>query len=106
MTARVHVERSRWHDALDVYIGVRLPDGLRAARPVDLVMEPVEEAVAISEPTVRLPEDIARALCDQLVAYFGGSTEVQTLRKDYVAERGRVDKLTDALVVIATGGQR
>jgi hypothetical protein len=40
-----------------------------------------------------MDEDVARALMDALVKHFGGSTEVQTLRTDYLAERGRVDKM-------------
>jgi hypothetical protein len=48
-------------------------------------------------PSIRLPEHVARALLDALAEHFGGTSEVQTLRKDYLAERSRVDKMIDHL---------
>lgn len=50
-------------------------------------------------PTLRIDDAMARALLDALAAHFGGTSEVQTLRKDYLAERARVDKMIDALIV-------
>jgi hypothetical protein len=50
------------------------------------------------DPTFSLDEDAARALLDALAAYFGGTGAVQTLRRDYDAERARVDRLIDKLL--------
>jgi hypothetical protein len=44
-------------------------------------------------PTLQLREDTARALLDILAQHFGGTSNTQQLRKDYDAERARVDKL-------------
>jgi hypothetical protein len=68
--------------------------------PTDLVFQDMDrtEAAAIQEPTLRMPEDMARALLDALAAHFGGTSDTLTLRKDYMAERARVDKMIDHLV--------
>lgn len=52
-------------------------------------------ADVVTSPMLRLPEEAARALLDALAAHFGGTSEVQTLRKDYIAERARVDKMLE-----------
>lgn len=59
--------------------------------------EPEPEGVDVA-PTMYLDEDAGRALLDALAAYFGGTGEVQTLRRDYDAERARVDRLIDKLL--------
>lgn len=40
---------------------------------------------------LRLPEDAARAMYEALAQYFGGAADSATLRRDYDAERARVD---------------
>jgi hypothetical protein len=69
-------------------------------QPTDVVFQEMDRdaAAAVAEPTLRLPEDMARALLDALAAHFGGTSDVRTLRKDYMAERARVDKMIDHLV--------
>lgn len=72
--------------------------GRRAiGQPTDIVFQDIEDEAVYREPTLRLPESMARALLDALAAHFGGTGEVQTLRKDYLAERARVDKMIDHL---------
>ena len=53
------------------------------------------------EPTLALPDDMARALLDALMQHYQGAEDTRALRRDYDAERARVDKLTDALIGIA-----
>lgn len=93
MTARAHVsfDHGRWGVAL--WLGRKTADGLHIVEPVDLVVTTttLDEVAAWTEPTLRLPEDMARALLDALAGHFGGTSDVQTLRKDYLAERARVD---------------
>jgi hypothetical protein len=63
--------------------------------------EPIFEATTDNTdvpPSLRLPEWYARPLLDSLAAYFGGTSEVQTLRRDYEAERKRVDRLIEGLL--------
>ena len=50
-------------------------------------------------PWLELSEAAARALYADLAERFGGTAgDTRLLRADYVAERARVDKLTDALI--------
>nr|MDT0660843.1 hypothetical protein [Micromonospora sp. DSM 115978] len=67
------------------------------AEPVDLVMREVDDAESQGAPTLRIPEEMARALLDALSAHFGGTSEVMTLRADYRAERDRVDRMINYL---------
>lgn len=84
----IHIVRERSDGEVDLML------------PAELVMQRVsrEGSGVVTEPSLRLPEDMARALLDALSAHFGGSSDVQTLRKDYMAERARVDKMIDCLV--------
>jgi hypothetical protein len=52
-------------------------------------------------PTITIPDDVARALLDALSAHYGGTGDTRALRRDYDAERARVDRLIAAL----TGGK-
>ncbi|MCW2720700.1 hypothetical protein [Pseudonocardia sp.] len=53
------------------------------------------------KPTFVLDHGMARALADGLNTHFSGVEDNRALRRDYDAERKRVDKLTDALAGIA-----
>jgi hypothetical protein len=55
-------------------------------------IEPHEEP---GSRTLRMPIDMARALHEALSRHFGGVQDAQTLRKDYEAERQRVDRLIE-----------
>jgi hypothetical protein len=48
-------------------------------------------------PSFSLDEDEARALLQALVRHFDGGEDTRSLRKDYDAERKRVDLLIDKL---------
>lgn len=51
------------------------------------------ESVQLSEVELRITEDVAKSLLEALAEYFGGTGDTRQLRKDYEAERARVDKL-------------
>ena len=72
---------------------IRLGDGLIGA------VEAIEPGT-ILEPTLTLPADHARALLDGLTRHYRGAEDTRALRRDYDAERARVDKLTGALIAI------
>lgn len=76
---------------------------LTVAQPVELAMSPMQEAVASVDrpPTMRLTDGMARALLDALVQHYGGHSNLLSLRRDYDAERARVDKMIAHLI----GGQ-
>lgn len=52
---------------------------------------------ATSPPTITIPDEVARALLDALSAHYGGTGDTRALRRDYDAERARVDRLITAL---------
>lgn len=61
------------------------------------------EAPADDVQPLRLDNDTARALYETLADYFGGSGhDTRALRKDYDAERKRVDRLIDHLTATPT----
>jgi hypothetical protein len=64
---------------------------------------PRNEAV---EPTLQLPHDAAHALLAALTNHYQGVDDQRALRKDYDAERGRVDQLIDTVAQIAKGVSR
>jgi hypothetical protein len=53
------------------------------------------------QPTLVLQDDMARALLDALMHHYQGAEDTRAVRRDYDAERARVDKLTDALISLA-----
>jgi hypothetical protein len=67
---------------------------------MDFRLEPVAVHAAV-EPTMILPDYMARALLDALTAHYHGAEDTRALRRDYDAERGRVDRLIEHLAVIA-----
>lgn len=58
------------------------------------------------EPTLVLRMEEAFALQDALAELRHGTSELRALRKDYDAERGRVDRLIETLGTVATAGAR
>lgn len=56
---------------------------------------------AAFEPTLTLPGEFARALLDGLTCHYQGVDDMRSLRRDYDAERKRVDALIEHLAAIA-----
>lgn len=101
---RAYVDTDYSHfQGISIYLAHKLADGSTAfGQPTEVVFEATPEGVQVP-PTFRMPADVGRALLDALAAHYGGTSEVQTLRKDFLHERGRVDKLIGTLSAIATG---
>lgn len=57
------------------------------------------------EPTLTLGPDEAAALCIALNNHYQGVDDQRALRKDYEAERGRVDRLLGALIDITKNAE-
>jgi hypothetical protein len=68
-------------------------------KPAELVVQRLEPdaAAAHQDPFLRIEDDMARAVLDALAAHYGGTLDARQLRKDYEAERRRVDKMIDRL---------
>lgn len=64
------------------------------------------EPHATVEPTLRLGMREALALAEAMAELQHGTAEHRALRKDYDAERARVDKLIDMVGAVATAPER
>jgi len=90
---------SPFNRSLAVVLGQRTPDGTRAVVGITGGGPEVEFVPeAATAPTLSIPVDAARALYDALAQHFGNTSDARQLRRDYDAERGRVDKLIGHLI--------
>ena len=62
--------------------------------------EELDEAAEV-EPTLSLPSDTARAVLDALTRHFHGAEDARALRRDYDAERRRVDEQAKLIADVA-----
>jgi hypothetical protein len=62
--------------------------------------EPIEDPRAEVKATMTLQNEEARALLDSLTRFFHGAEDTRALRRDYEAERGRVDLLVGSLSMV------
>lgn len=68
-------------------------------RPGVRVVEEVGTQRSEGDEWLQLEEDDARAIYEALAQFFGGAGhDTRALRKDYDAERKRVDRLIEAVV--------
>lgn len=87
------------------------PEGSMDVRPRILHLNGPAASFAVSwdeldpdgtaEPTLRLDDYSARALLDALTRHYQGAEDTRALRRDYDAERKRVDTLAAALSALA-----
>lgn len=49
-------------------------------------------------PTLSLNNDVARALLDALTRHYQGASDMHTVRADLLHERGRVDRMINAII--------
>lgn len=101
MTSKAHVE----YDLMGVRVALlREGNGHRVVAQWPVVMQAwrtVEEpgSAPQDEDWLRLDEADARAIYEGLADYFGHSGhDTRALRRDYDAERKRVDHLIDAVI--------
>lgn len=106
---RVHLQQHFVSDCLEVFI-INQADGLRRVlhleNATDLRWDEVGPPGAaihdsILEPTFVLPFDSGRALLEELTRHYNGAEDTRQLRKDYDAERKRVDEQGKIIADIA-----
>jgi hypothetical protein len=110
VTARAYVRPNIALGGVEVALLREHRDGGRSVRQWPNVVngapdyrKPDEAGVERPDDFVQLVDDEARALYEALAEHYGhGANDVRSLRRDHDAERARVDKLTDALIVVAT----
>ena len=79
------------HDSADFQYVLRLSDVGNKWEKI------TQEGVQVA-PSFTLEQQFARPLLDALSRHYSGAEDTRALRKDYDAERARVDKLTDHLI--------
>jgi hypothetical protein len=83
-----------------IYLIEDRPYGATAvAQPAELILTDHDPYATLPDrPTLLLPDNHARALLDALSAHYGAHSDVRSLRKDYDAERARVDMMLAAIL--------
>lgn len=87
-------------DSVDITLARRLPNGevmimRRGGEHAHLVeWETTSVGQAVTEPTIRIPTEFARALLDALLRHYQGASDMHQLRQDFLHEQKRVDQLT------------
>lgn len=106
---RVHLQQRFVSDCLEVFI-INQADGLRRVLHIENAADlrwdevgPPGAAIhdSILEPTFVLPWDSGRALLEELTRHYNGAEDTRQLRKDYDAERKRVDEQGKIIADIA-----
>lgn len=101
-TWRTTVRYDPASDALRVVVGRQNGQFVEYLKSIDStggVVRSCElnEAPPLAEVELRITELVAKALLEALAEHFGGTGDTRTLRKDYEAERARVDRLLEKL---------
>ena len=68
--------------------------------------DPIDPDLGMARPTFTLPYEVATTLLGALHSHFQGVDDQRALRQDYKDERSRVDKLTDAVIDLASASMR
>lgn len=109
ITAQIAEPYAFAYDRLAIRWAIRDPEAMRPQQVAKVGLSEFNGAVLEYEPyepdwsngakpTLSLTEAEARALLEALAAHFGGTGPARAARDDFLHERGRVDKLTDALI--------
>ena len=106
---RVAITDSFDVDGIAVTLGLRIePEGPTRVGRINeygsVMYEDVDPAANVT-PTIRLSHDMARGILEALLRYYGGAPDSHTVRADLLHERGRVDKVLDALIELASRPQ-
>lgn len=101
MTIRVRVDENFGTGGIDVWVVDKGAPDRRTLLRQDGQWEIVTDLAGTqltALPSLRLPEDVGRPLLDALVRFYDGGEDTRNLRRDYDAERARVDRLIAALI--------
>jgi hypothetical protein len=107
---QVYISESFYRDSLDIYI-IRKTEGdpryiLRVSDDRwGQGWEQLPEGAALADeqdkPTFCIPFEVGHALLEALVRHYQGAEDTRQLRKDYEAERKRVDHHAEVIADIA-----
>lgn len=97
MTAEAHIEHDWMNDGVRIAARLNPQQVLQWGEVSVTTVDPM--TAPARESWLELPTDVARALYEALADHFGHSGhDTRALRKDYEAERARVDRLIDAAI--------
>lgn len=93
---RVHVEHDPLRRGVAVHVSLAPGQACSFTQPDSVTVEPDVQAEATP---LYLADDTARALYAALAEHYGhNGHDTRALRRDYDAERARVDKMLDRLL--------
>jgi hypothetical protein len=96
VSIRVHVQENYAAGGLDVWVAEK-GDGRRTVLRPDGAWTTAEPGTTLTDPSLRVPEGAGRALLEALARHYEGGEDTRALRRDYDAERARVDSLVGVL---------
>lgn len=99
MTARAFIaEQDPLRRGLSIWLGWDTEDAITQwlSDGTRVTMQRGEPA-ADTGPSLNLPDELARALLEALVRHYHGAEDTRHLRRDYEAERARVDRFISYL---------
>ncbi len=108
---RAHIQPDLYGFSLCISLVDHPPEGSFDMRPriwrlgsadstVSATWEEIPPDGLIGQPTFRLSDEHARALLETLTRHYQGAEDTRALRRDYDAERGRVDGLIGHLAAV------
>lgn len=99
MTSKAHVEYDLMMGGVQLAVRRELPGAAQLLRWGEIrITDAPAGTVLPDDAWLRLQEGDARAIYEALAEYFGhAGHDIRTLRRDYEAERKRVDKFIDVL---------
>lgn len=108
MSIRAHISETRLLYGIDITIADHRSDVIRILHLTDdggMRWDEISRTEAapaeVIEPTVRLPQEAGRALLDALMHHYQGAEDTRQIRRDYDAERKRVDEQAKVIGDIA-----
>lgn len=99
MTWRIAITPDIYADGIALQIGRHYPGG----DTIEYLTytshsESTPVGTTLPEASLKLSDDLARALLDALAEHYAGTTSSRQQRADYEHERTRVDRLIGALI--------
>lgn len=102
MTWRVRIVPDAAIDGVAIQIAHHIGDGYTEIVTFTQSAEVQPSGAYMSQPSLKLDDGLGRALLDALAEHYGNSSGGRQQRADFEHERKRVDKLTDAVITLAT----
>jgi hypothetical protein len=97
---RAHIRTDFALMGIAVTVTQRIAEGHALVLEHDGAWLEIDPAAIYDGASYRFTDDVAKALLEALLDHYRGGHDARQLRADYEAERKRVDKMLDTLMVI------